>query len=288
MLKDGLWGLRVEVFGARGIKHSNVIGILNAFEPYVRITVAGQIRAETLQLDSGDLEWNEVFYLLVPSIENPITVELMSSATAVVGKANIQIENSSHHQPRTGIQSQTPSPGSRGELNLGFQFFRSLTLTNQAEMMHLQRLPPTHPRLRAETRQDADKSRIAASSCTERIPFWPPKLYHSRGKKSCPQGIEHLLRSQYAQGRSSPHHKSPHLANYDPNTIKSHVRKQSSAPTWEESYEFLIADPNTDAILITFMAKSGNVMSSSLKKIRIWEASPPRSVNYWVRMSGLT
>lgn len=275
--------LKVEVFGARGVKHSNVMGILNSFEPYIRISVAGQIRAETVQLDSDDLEWNEVFYLLVPTVDNPITVELMSSATAVIGKATIKIDEFTS-SPVTDWYNvaNTVSGEARGELNLGFQYYSIINPDKPAE-------------------DESSSKASSKGSAKGKEPIVAPAVpteFHSGVLRFTIHGAKNLVRKEsnvlyevslLRDGVTPP--PVTHLAHYDPNIIRSNVRKQSSAPTWEESYELLIADPSTDSVAITFMTKSSNVMSNLVKESKMLgcftaKVSEVLGKNEWFDLSG--
>ena len=206
------------------------------------------------------MEWNEVFYLLVPSTDDSITLELMSSATAVIGRASIPINELTSSPITNWYPVANAVSGKSGELNLGFQYFPILDTETSTEEV-----------------EKASTSKASSSKGKETVTAsHVPEEFHSGVLHFTIHGAKNIVRKEanimyevtlLRNGVAPP--PVTHLAHYDPNVIRSHLRKQSSAPTWEESYELLIADPNTDSIVINFMTKSGNVMTNLVKESHI-------------------
>lgn len=266
--------LRIDIFAARGVEKARA-SLLSAFEPYVRTVVVGQIRAETRQLEGTveSLEWNETFYLLLPTTEAPIVFEVMSSATSVVGKATVPVEElASSQEPVTAWhQICNPVTGqTRGEINLGMRYYPVIDVNGGAAASEDVEKKLTAPKKKDTATKDDRSSETKESSKKE--PAIPPDCrsgvlrFSIHSAKDLTKKEASIYYEVALLRNGEPPAPVTHLANYDPSAFRGAVQKRTSAPRWDQSYEMLIADPKTDVLCVNFRAKSGNVMSGLVRE----------------------
>lgn len=114
--------LKVTLYQMRGVK---MVG--NMAEPFVRLQLAGRVKGISKSISAKDTEWNQIFFVLLYHLNNPLVLVVHGSNRGVMGSTTFPLSDidkdagSSTNIWRTIVGHE--SSKIRGELNFGVEYF---------------------------------------------------------------------------------------------------------------------------------------------------------------------
>ncbi|PJF19427.1 Tcb1p [Paramicrosporidium saccamoebae] len=114
--------LKVSLYEVRGMK---LVG--NLVQPFVKVQIGNKNKAISTVLDPSTMSWNQVFYILIHTLKNPVSFVIMGTPTSMLGSVTFPISDleldmtSSKNVWRTVVGHE--SSKIRGELNFGIEYY---------------------------------------------------------------------------------------------------------------------------------------------------------------------
>lgn len=237
--------VRVKVLQTRGLKDPE--------DSSVQMSIAGRLKAETMKLDKDGDGWNEVHYLLIPSLSYPITFNvngpsslgLVSSSTELLGTCKVNIEDVAQaEKPENYLnfwkQLTTRSTSkSTPELNLGVEYFAAEYMDDEGDAKQAPK--PVGDTAKVTTDLPKFKSGILQITLhgAKDLPSHP-------AKKDWTTFVEASIKNCLGEDAAKKHLDD----DINPYRFRSTIKKKTNAPSWEETFEFLVVDYERDEVLL--------------------------------------
>ena len=232
---------KITVYQVRGLK--------NPSGATVRMSVAGKFKATTDRLKEDTTSWNEVFYVMISTINYPITFNiqgpssmLMSASAEALGSCKISLDDPDDLK-NTGWRTLTvrgQAKGGRAEVKVGVEYFSTLESTEE-------QIANT---MSAEGGSSSAQADIVNKKITKSPCGVLHLIVHSAkelsGKKPWSPFVEIEVDSALA-GEADRKKLDPEYNFYRRRTV---TKKKTSTPNWEQNFEFLLGNINTDEIRI--------------------------------------
>ena len=233
---------KVTIFQVRGLKEPKGSS--------VRTSVAGKFRATTGPLKEEATSWNEVFYIMVATHKYPLTFNvqgpsnsLMSASSEPLGSCKVSLDDPDDLKNKGWRHLTTrvaPKGGAKSELKLAVEYFPTLESTEE-------QVAKTMEGGAASTSKEAE-------AITQKISKSPNGILHLivhsakelQGRKTWSPFVEIQVESALS-GEAYRKKLEPEYDFYHKRTI---TKKRTNTPTWEQNFEFLLADINSDEIKI--------------------------------------
>ena len=232
---------KITVFQVRGLKEPKGSS--------VRVSVAGKFKATTGHLKEEATSWNEVFYVMIATFKYPLTfnvqgpsTSLMSASSEPLGSCKVSLDDPDDLKNK-GWRHLTARGGSskgssKSEVKLTVEYFPTLESTDD-------QIAKTLEGGGASTSKEVE-------AITQKISKSPNGVLHLivhsakelQGRKSWSPFVEIEVESALS-GEAHRKKLEPEYDFYHKRTV---TKKRTNTPNWEQNFEFLIADINSDEI----------------------------------------